>query len=164
MRPELQNYLLKKFPKLYTDCGEQKPFTQFGFECDDGWFRLILWLSRYLQDYIDQQNQWSEKYPDQYLPVKQIKVVQVKEKFATLRFYVDGGNDRTQSIVSFVEYMSGYICERSGRTDDIVVNSKGWNKTQHISFAKKGDNLNYVDDPELRSLLKEDPNQLKFKL
>ena len=56
MRIELENYLKKKFPNLYTDCGEQQPFTQFGFECDDGWFRLILWLSRYLQDYIDQQN------------------------------------------------------------------------------------------------------------
>jgi len=86
MRVELENYLKKKFPNLYTDCGEQQPFTQFGFECDDGWFRLILWLSRYLQDYIDQQNKWVEKYPDQYLPVKQIKVAQVKEKFATLRF------------------------------------------------------------------------------
>lgn len=164
MRFELENYLTKKFPNLYTDCGEQNLLTQFGFECGDGWFRLILWLSRYLQDYIDQQNRWAEKYPDRYLPVKQIKVVQVKEKFATLRFYVDGGNEHTNAIISFAEYMSGYICERSGRTDDIVVNSNGWNKTQHISFAEKRDDLNYVDDLELRSILKDDPNQLKFKI
>lgn len=164
MRSDLQNYLIKKFPKLYTECSDQHPFKQYGFECDDGWFRLILWLSRYLQDYIDQQNTWSKKYPEQYLPVKQIKVVQVKEKFATLRFYVEGGNERTQAVISFVEYVSGYICERSGRTDDIVVNSNGWNKTQHISFAKSGDRLNYVDDLELRSLLKDDPNQLKLKI
>jgi len=163
MRSDLQNYLIKKFPKLYTECGEH-PFTQFGFECDDGWFRLILWLSRYLQDYIDQQNKWSEKYPDKYLPVKQIKVVQVKEKFATLRFYVDGGNERTQAIISFVEYISGYICERSGKTDDIVVNTNGWNKTQHISLIKKNDIFNYVDDLELRSILKDDPNQYKLNL
>jgi hypothetical protein len=164
MKTELQNYLIKKFPQLYTECGSNKSFTQFGFECNDGWFRLILWLSRYLQDYIDQQNRWSEKYPEQYLPVKQIKVAQVKEKFATLRFYVEGGNERTEAIISFAEYISGYICEQTGRTDNIVVNSNGWNKTQHISLINKNDIFKYVDDLELRSILKDDPNQYKLNI
>lgn len=167
MNIELQNYLKKKFPKLYTECGEEHPFTQFGFECNDGWFRLILWLSRYLQDYIDQQNEWSKKYPDKYLPVKQIKAAQVKEKFATLRFYVSGGNERTEAIISFAEYMSGYICESTGKTDNIAVNKKGWFKTQHIDGTKNPKNFNFVDDKELRTLLKtlkEDPNQLQLSL
>ena len=60
--------------------------------------------------------------------------------------------------------MSGYICEKSGRTDDIVVNSNGWNKTQHISFVKEKDNIHYVDDPELRSILKGDLNQFKLNI
>jgi hypothetical protein len=164
MNENLQNYLIKKFPKMYKGCGQNEPFTLFGFECNDGWFRLILWLSRYLQDYIDQQNKWSEKYPDKYLPVKQIKVKQVKEKFAILRFYIEGGNERTNAIISFAEYISGFICESTGKTDNIVVNKKGWLKTQHIDGAKNSKNYNFVDDDELRKLLSntktENTNQL----
>jgi len=167
MNIKLENYLIKKFPKLYTECGEQNPFTLFNFECGDGWFRLILWLSRYLQNYIDQQNKWAEKYPDKYLPVKQIKVVQVKEKFATLRFYTSGGNERTEAIISFVEYMSGYVCEETGKTNNIAVNKKGWVKTQFIDATKNPKNYNFVDDEELRKLwskLNDDPNQLNLAL
>lgn len=164
MRSDLQNYLIKKFPKLYTECSDQHPFKQYGFECDDGWFRLILWLSRYLQDYIDQQNIWAQKYPDKYLPVKQLKVVQVKEKFATLRFYTEGGNEHTHSIISFAEYMSGFICEETGKTDNIVINKSGWSKTKHISLVKNKNDIIFVDDEELRSLLSNDPNQFKLNL
>ncbi len=61
MKDELQSYLKKKFPQLYP--------SQFSFECGDGWFRIILWLSRYLDMYVVQQNEYSQKYPQQYQPV-----------------------------------------------------------------------------------------------
>jgi len=153
MNIKLQEYLTKKFPKLYTKCGEQEPFTLFGFECDDGWFRLILWLSRYLQHYIDDQNKYAEKYPDKFLPVKQIKVKQVKEKFSTLRFYVEGGNERTEAIITFAEYISAFICESTARTDNVGVNKKGWYKTQHVNNTKKPTDFNLVDDKELTKIL-----------
>ena len=155
MNIKLEEYLKKKFPKLYTECGEQEPFTLFGFECDDGWFRLILWSSRYLQDYIDQQNEYAKKYPDSYLPVKQIKVKQVKEKFATLRFYIEGGNERTDAIIRFAEYISGFICESTGRTDNVGVNNSGWFKTQHVDDTKNPTHFYFVDDEELRNLMLE---------
>lgn len=160
MSPELDAYLKKKFPKLYTQSDDsQNPFTLFGFECNDGWFRIILWLSKYLQSYIDQQNKWAEKYPDQYLPVKQIKVVQVKEKFGTLRFYTDGGNEHTNTVISFVEYLSGFICETTGKTDDVGYNKKGWIKVHHNSLAKSKD-FHYIDDEELREIINK---QMEFK-
>lgn len=160
MNPELDAYLKKKFPKLYTESGDaQNPFTLFGFECNDGWFRIILWLSKYLQSYIDQQNKWAEKYPDQYLPVKQIKVVQVKEKFGTLRFYTDGGNEHTSTVIRFVEYISGFICETTGKTDDVGYNKKGWIKVHHNSLAK-GKDFYYIDDVELREIINK---QMEFK-
>ena len=155
MNPKLQTYLKNKFPKLYTESGKEQPFTLFGFECDDGWFRLIYWLSRYLQEYIDQQNEHAKKYPEHYLPVKQIKVVQVKEKFATLRFYVEGGNERTNAIISFAEYLSGLICEFTGKTDNVVVNKAGWFKTQYIGENVDTEKYFFVDDEELRTILKE---------
>jgi len=168
MTPERQQYLIKTFPKIYTDSGENTPFNLFHFECDDGWFLILVRLSRYIQKYIDQNNEWAVKYPDQYLPVKQIKVLQVKEKFATLRFYVAGGNERTEAIISFAEYMSGFICESTGKTNNVAVNKKGWYKTQHIDNTKNPNNYNFVDDEELRKLLweikEENSNQTYFDI
>lgn len=155
MKKSLENYLIKKFPKLYDTSDSDRLFTQFGFECNDGWFRLLLWTSRYLQSYIDQQNEWSKKYPDKYMPVEQVKVLQIKEKFATLRIYTQGGNQHTHSIISFVEYISGFICEFTGNMDDVGFNTKGWLKTTHISKTVDVENFKYVDDEELRSILKE---------
>ena len=48
MKETLQSYLKKKFPQLYQ--------IKFSFECGNGWFRIILWLSRYLDMYVTQQN------------------------------------------------------------------------------------------------------------
>lgn len=152
MKSDLENYLKKKFPKLYTECGENEPFTLFGFECDDGWFRLLLWLSEYIQNHIDQYNKWAEKYPEQYKSVTQVKVLQVKEKFGTLRYYYRGGNDKISAVVEFAEFISGNICESTGKTDNIGRNSKGWIKTHHIDLAKSKD-FHPVDDEELKKLL-----------
>jgi hypothetical protein len=121
---------------------------------------LILWLSRYLQNYIDQQNAWAEKYPENYAKVDQVVVAQVKEKFGTLRFYTDGGNENTQSVIAFAEYISGYICETTGNTGDVGYNKKGWIKTHHKSLAN-GKDFTFVDEPELRQLLS---GQLEFNL
>jgi hypothetical protein len=152
MSPQLQSYLIKKFPKLYTEVDSNRPFALYQFECDDGWFRLILWLSRYLQQYIDQQNSMAEKFPDTYQKVEQIKVVQCKEKFGTLRFYTDGGDEQTRASIQFAEYISGFICESSGKVEDIGYNRKGWIKTHHVSLAK-GTDFKYIDDEELRKIL-----------
>lgn len=163
MRPELQAYLQRKFPKLYTTTQDKNDsFSQWGFECGDGWFRLLLWLSRYLQNYLDLQNKMAEKYPDNYPKIDQVRVEQVKEKFGTLRFYTQGGNDRTQSVISFAEYISGFCCEYTGKTEDVGYNKKGWIKTAHKSFGKKND-FYYIDDEELRSLLKGQPTDVQLE-
>ena len=161
MNIKLENYLKENFPKLYTNCGDEKPFTQFGFECNDGWFRIILWMSRYVQSYIDQQNEFAKKYPDQYQPVDQVKIVQIKEKFATLRIYTEGGNDRINAIISFVEYISGFICEYSGKTDDVVFTTTGWNKTTNVEYLKNNANFKYVDSESLRQILSEIKSEIK---
>lgn len=152
MKPELENYLKDKYPKLYTNCGEQQPYSLFGFECNDGWFRLLLWLSEYIQNYIDQHNNWAKKYPEQYKPIEQVKVAQVKEKFGTLRYYYSGGDEKISAVVQFAEFLSGNICESTGKTDNVGRNSKGWIKTHHVSLSKPKD-FYRVDDEELRKLL-----------
>lgn len=44
----------------------------------------------------------------------QVVAVQVKEKFGTLRFYYDGGDDYIRGIVSMAESMSAVTCEECG--------------------------------------------------
>ena len=164
MRKELQDYLIKKYPKIYTEVGENEPFDLFGFECNDGWFRLILWLSRYIEQYIEQQNTMSEKFPNNYLPVKQLKAVQVKEKFGTLRYYYSGGNEHLSNIITYTEYLSGFICEQTGKTNDVGYNRTGWIKTHHVELSKNKRDFFFLDDVELRDILKNDPNQLKLNI
>ena len=166
MTKDLGEYLIKKYPKLYTECSGETAFKLFGFECKDGWFRIILWLSRYLQDYVDQQNEMSSKYPDQYQPVDQIKVVQVKEKFGTLRFYYKGGNEHIRAVVDFVEYISGYVCETTGEVDNVGYNRKGYIQTKnHLCENINKKDFFYVDDEELRSLIdKKKDRQLTLNL
>lgn len=149
MSTELQHYLLNKFHLLYDQKNDK-----FKFDCNDGWFRLILWLNRYLQQYIDHQNKAAEKCPDYYQPVSQIKILQIKENYGTLKFHVEGGNQHTKSIISFVEYISGFVCEFTGKLDDIGYNNTGCIKTHHISYMKDSLDFNYVDDDELRNIFK----------
>jgi hypothetical protein len=47
-------------------------------------------------------------------PIPQVIAVQVKEKFGTLRFYVDGGNEATYAMISMAESMSARTCEKCG--------------------------------------------------
>jgi hypothetical protein len=85
----------------------------WGIECGDGWFNLIDNLCDLLQWDSDHN-----KYP-------QIEAVQVKEKFGTLRFYVNGTNLQQEGMISFAEYLSGSICERCGSMED-VSQTNGW--------------------------------------
>lgn len=63
-----------------------------------------------------------EKVPD---ACKQVVVVQVKEKFGSLRFYYDGGDAEVSAMVRVVETLSGLTCETCGKpgTTD---NRRGW--------------------------------------
>jgi hypothetical protein len=151
MTKEREEYLQKTFPEIYTNCGENNPYTLFGFECDDGWFNLLVRLSQYIQSHIDLNNRLAKKYPDQYKEIPQVKALQVKEKFRTLRFYYCGGDELISAVVSFVEHLSGFTCEATGKTENVGYNVKGWQKTYHESLKIKDDFI-FVDDKELREL------------
>lgn len=40
---------------------------------------------------------------------------QVKEKYGTLRFYINGGTDKQYALIDFAEMMSGTTCEVCGK-------------------------------------------------
>jgi hypothetical protein len=55
------------------------------------------------------------------------KVAQIKEKFGTLRFYIDNGNKVAFAIAGYAEDMSVTTCEKCGNVGKTY--TIGWHKT-----------------------------------
>lgn len=103
MNSTLTILLINKYPRLYR--GVDKPIKislmPFGFECGDGWYRIIDKASRII----------SKVDPD-------AEMVQVKEKFGGLRMYLDG-NNRALDIANIAESMSYTVCENCGKPGSV---------------------------------------------
>ena len=156
MKKEYDEWLCKNFPKLYKDRkGNMKETLMcWGFEIGDGWYPIIKSLSYAIQGHIDNRTKnirdakkWNKQIKDPAWrptwwgksedipvpkeveqPVKQVTVVQVKEKFGTLRFYYDGGDDIIHNYVSMAEIMSGFVCDQCGAPAE--TGGKGWVTTR----------------------------------
>lgn len=60
-------------------------------------------------------------------PIPQVEAVQVKEKFGTLRFYYEGGDEYIRGLVTMAEAMSAYTCEVCGAPGE--ARGGGWIQT-----------------------------------
>lgn len=57
---------------------------------------------------------------------RDVAVVQVKEKFGTLRLYITGGTDRSYSVVDGIELASEAICEACGAPGRLRSETRSW--------------------------------------
>ncbi len=141
MRKELDELLCEKYPKIFRD--RNAPMNQtcmcWGFDCGDGWFNIIDMLCANIQSHItnvEQQREhtikwnnqvndpdydWSDKASfikreERPVPelIDQVVAIQVKEKFGTLRFYYNGGDDFINGLERMAESMSAVTCEECG--------------------------------------------------
>jgi len=121
MRKELDDKLVKKYPKIFADrYGDKRETCMcWGFSCGDGWYWLIDQLCSNLQWNTDQNNKNGE-YP-------QVVASQVKEKFGGLCFYVKSATPEQYAQIHFAESMSRHICESCGTTKNLGQTS-GWIK------------------------------------
>jgi hypothetical protein len=190
MNSNLDNDLVKKYPKIFRD--RYKPMNEtamcWGFECSEGWYNLwdlmcgeiqhhIDWkrsqryralkynraLSRALKGdkaglikYLTHGNEPNEKtYENVEFEIKrnqlrqvpevpyQVVATQIKEKFGTLNFYYNGGNDYIRGIVTMAESMSARTCENCGNPGKI--RGQGWlytacdfhTKPEHLDEQKE---------------------------
>lgn len=101
MNIELQKKLFEKYPKIFK--------SYLYIDTLDGWFWIISNLCEKLQYDIDVNKE------------SQIYVLEIKEKFGGLRFYVDIASDKQYDIISFAEYLSLSICEICGSTEAKVI-------------------------------------------
>ncbi|MEK7197881.1 MAG: hypothetical protein AAB648_00250 [Patescibacteria group bacterium] len=112
---ENSEYLFKNFLFFHPEAPITKSLMAFGFECGDGWFELINELCKKLKA----------------LDLKDFRVLQVKEKFGGLRFYVNGVEldkaDETYQLIDEAEAKSLTICEKCGKPGKS--NEIGWIRT-----------------------------------
>jgi len=115
MKTALQKKLFKKYPKIF----KQKKLSMketamcWGIETPDAWYILLNCLCGYLQFDIEKNGQ------------PQLEAIQVKEKFGTLRFYINGETERQRGMINFAEFISKYICADCGKFSE-TKETKGW--------------------------------------
>lgn len=141
MKQELDQLLCEKYPKMMVnrDKSMMETCMCWGFECGDGWFTILDQLMGNIQHHIDwkeKQRGWAIRFnstapPEDMRPVPdvipQVTLDQVKEKFGTLRFYYQGGDDEISGMVRMAESMSAVTCEQCGNPG--TTGGQGWIST-----------------------------------
>jgi len=105
-----------------------------GFAVGEGWWPMLETLCGIIQKHIDntnnrrasllEKNEFNQAIPDE---VPQVVVEQIKEKFGSLRFYYQGGDEFIHGAVWLAESMSGQLCEECGAPGERGGN--GWIST-----------------------------------
>lgn len=177
MKAELQQKLIEKYPILFQDKDKSPKETLicFGIETGDGWYKILDDLFGYFytvmdgeyyipfkKEYIEEGN--CETY-GAYIKPPKIKLLQVKEKYGTLRVYTSLYEDepiseelknkfeenayerllksiykRYDFAVDYAEYLSSRTCEETGKEGQLY--TQGWYATLCPEKAKE---RGYID-------------------
>lgn len=118
-RQDFEKKLFERFDPMYGN--HKLPMEQtcmcWGLEHGSGWYNLIWEISEKIEKEIKK---------DKSLEI--FRVSQVKEKFATLRFYYEGNwNDKIEKLIDEAEKKSEQICEQCGKdTGKSNIKGNGW--------------------------------------
>ena len=114
MKKSLDQALCKKYPEIFADrFGNAKTTAMcWGFEHGDGWAKIIDELCAKIMEVCGD-----------HIPV----ATQVKEKYGTLRFYIDWGNEAVFDAISEAEDQSAKTCEVCGKSGKL--RGKDWVRT-----------------------------------
>lgn len=127
MNPENTQRLFERFDHLYR--GRHLPLTQNlmseGFDCGDGWYDLIYELSEQIEAYCQIDTE-----------VTDLIVVQVKQKFGELRFYVQPRIIAVEKIIGVARERSRQTCELTGQPG-VVCNRDGFYCTLNAEKAQE---------------------------
>ena len=133
MNEALAQDLYLKYPKIFKNEYSSEGYT--GLDIGDGWYDIVDALCGCIQHRIDLKN-CTGKYdthkkfrsPEELAnPIPQVCVEQVKEKFASLRFYYSGGDEAIRGMVDLAEAITSCVCETCGSPGKRT--SGGWIRT-----------------------------------
>lgn len=159
--------IVEKFPLLFNHSeNSQEPFALFGFECGEGWYDIVYNMCAAMYgDYTSATYMLNEtvsrikqlgdredlielklKYEaSQSKAAKKLPLIaQVKEKFGTLRVYLDGGSNTPRGIAEMAEKMSEVTCEACGNKGKLY--TMGWHKTVCYEHAIERYTKDAVDE------------------
>jgi len=97
---------MEEFPELFK--------RSIRLECGPGWHQLIRRICDAIKPLVIANG------------LHDFEVVQIKEKFGALRFYVHNGNDEIYTIIDRHESDSIYICEECGAVENVHCRNSGW--------------------------------------
>lgn len=108
--------IIKKYPEVYgvPPFDPKESLLCFGFECSPHWFPELEKLSEKISEEIKASD------------LKNFKVVQVKEKFGHLSFYVQNGNQRIQDLIHETTLALQSVCENCGAPNAKRVSLDGY--------------------------------------
>ena len=117
MRKELDMDLVRKHREIFRDrYGDAHQTSMcWGFDCGDGWYHIIDEACGAIQRHVTQKN----------LP--QVVATQVKEKYGTLRLYVNHEDEYISGVIAMAEAMSAVTCETCGAPG--TTRGTGWTRT-----------------------------------
>ena len=129
MDTKLEAELIRKYPRIFKLAQEANfkdwdkshgrwPFSLFGIECDNGWYDLLDRLCEKVEACINRAED-----PDIYY------VVQIKEKFGGLRFYMSSHTVEFHCLIREAEKESEITCEICGRPGILGENKWNWYQT-----------------------------------
>lgn len=123
MKVELQEKLYTDYPEIFKqkDLDMRQTAMCWGIACGDGWYTLIDELCANIKNHVENFNR---NKPEEDHMVCQ--ATQVKEKFGGLCFYIYGGDEYIDGMISFAESMSYHICEECSAPSEKQENNRGW--------------------------------------
>jgi hypothetical protein len=136
MNEENTKKLFNRFDFFQPSEPITRSLMAFGFECGDGWFQLIWDLCEKIEEELKNIEIAPKEETKRLLRGQSLfNVVQVKEKFGTLRFYAHGGNDKIDELIRKAENKSAITCEKCGK-EAKPVQKDGWYATLCTSCSK----------------------------
>jgi hypothetical protein len=111
--------------KIDPDPELKRNLMEFGWECNSGWYPLIRECMEELKKEAEKENLDTE-------------LLQVKEKFGTLRVYLSSESDDMFGIIQYYETLSSHLCELCGEFYTAKMRVRhGWYKTLCNKCAKE---------------------------
>ena len=104
---ETDEEIMKKYSIIEPDPTLQNNLMAFGFEVGDGWRPLVVELLDKIQKIVDNNPEYSE-----------LRVLQIKEKYASLRVYLNYYFEEIEKLIDEYEEKSTHICEVCGEVGE----------------------------------------------
>lgn len=132
MREDLEEKLVTAYPELFHRI-RTHPVAKtqyYGCDCGDGWFSILDALCGLIARNLRHEHELLGAPSD-------FKILQIKEKFGGLRFYMHGSNPYIEGLVDMAEELAARTCEVTGKPGRLYRKPSGWLATLCPEEAEK---------------------------